>query len=145
MDSDHTPPSFVAAMGASAGGLAALKSFFTALKGGNHISYFVIQHLDVHGKHLAQETISKLTSLTVRTAESGMLLEASKVYLVPPHSVVNINEGVLDVREAFDKAESHAVIDSSFRNLAHTLSHQVVGIIFSGRWIRWYARIKSNS
>jgi two-component system CheB/CheR fusion protein len=130
--SEVKKPLFIAAIGASAGGLSALKAFFSSQAIERRISYIVIQHLDVHGKQLAQESLSKLTSLPIVEITTDLPLEAGKVYVAPPHSVVNIEDEKFSVRAAFDTAESHAVIDSSFRNLAHALKHSLVGILFSG-------------
>ena len=83
-NSKTTPPALYVGMGASAGGLEAIQTFFQKMPPSSPLAFIVIQHLSPDYKSLMVELLSKKTSIPVQRAEDGMVVEANNVYLIPP-------------------------------------------------------------
>ena len=74
----------VASIGASAGGVTALQSFFEALPDKVGAAFVVIVHLDPsHGSELSR-IISARTRMPVVEVTQDEAIEADKVYVIPP-------------------------------------------------------------
>ena len=76
---ESSAPLFYVGVGASAGGLEALESFFTHMATNSNMAFIVIQHLSPNYKSMMVELLSKRTAMIVRRAEEGMLVEANVV------------------------------------------------------------------
>src|SRR5665213_263275 len=81
----HGPTNFaVVGIGASAGGLDACTKLVAALPAGNGMAFILIQHLDPTHKSMLVDLLAGHTSMTVRQAADGMLLESEHLYIIPP-------------------------------------------------------------
>src|SRR6187549_4137562 len=74
----------VIGIGASAGGLEALETLFSAMPASTGMAFVVIQHLSPDFKSLMDELLSRRTSMPIRQAENDMPVEPNTVYLLPP-------------------------------------------------------------
>ena len=75
----------VACIGASAGGVTALQSFFEALPDRVGAAFVVIVHLDPeHGSELSR-IIAARTNMPVIEVTHDETIEADKVYVIPPN------------------------------------------------------------
>ncbi|MCP5132549.1 MAG: hypothetical protein H6976_02815, partial [Gammaproteobacteria bacterium] len=63
---DGSIPLFYVGVGASAGGLEALESFFTHMAANSNMAFIVIQHLSPNYKSMMVELLSKRTTMAVR-------------------------------------------------------------------------------
>ena len=125
-------PSHVVGIGASAGGIEALQTFFESLSHNEHLAYVVIQHLSPHFRSLMVEILSKHTSLQVVAIKEGMTIQANHVYVAPPGKTVSIFHGKLFVTEQDRTAGFLFPIDSFFESLAEDYQDKSIGIILSG-------------
>jgi two-component system CheB/CheR fusion protein len=87
--------SLVVGIGAPAGGLEALRSFFGAMPATTGFVFVVVVHLDPTHKSLLPELLSHVTGLTVEQARDGQPLEADHVYVIPPNRTLTIDQGLL--------------------------------------------------
>ena len=71
------------AVGASAGGLEALKAFFSNLPDNDQNSYIVIQHLSPDYKSMMGELLAKTAKLPIEQIIDNSEVEPSKIYLIP--------------------------------------------------------------
>lgn len=124
-------PVCIVGIGASAGGISAIRTFFYNLQSFERSALVIVQHLDANGKQLALDILSHLTSLPVKLLEGKCKILPGHVYLVPPHHILEHEGETLHVRKALDN-ESRSTIDSSFEALASFFRHNSVGIILSG-------------
>jgi two-component system CheB/CheR fusion protein len=122
----------VAAIGASAGGLDAIRTFLRAMPADSGIAFVVVQHLDPQHKSLAAELLGKCTVMPVTQAEEGMAVVPNHVYTNPPGSLLSINQGVLHLATANAHHERHLPIDHIFRALGEDQHERAIGIILSG-------------
>lgn len=123
---------FVVGIGASAGGLQALESFFGSMKEPPHAAFVVVQHLSPDFKSFMAELLAKHTRMPVRRAEQDMPVKAGEVYLIPPRTTLTISKGKLQL-EKFDLRHGlHLPIDKFFLSLAEDQQQRAVGVVLSG-------------
>ncbi|HRC73388.1 MAG TPA: chemotaxis protein CheB [Candidatus Competibacter sp.] len=138
-DDDHSQgpsgpssPVYYVGIGASAGGLEALESFFSHMAADSGMAFIVIQHLSPDYKSMMVELLSKRTAMPVRRAEEGMRVEADSVYLIPPKKILSIVRGKLLLSESDHNRGLNLPIDVFLRSLAQDQAEKTVAIILSG-------------
>lgn len=127
-----TSPSHIVGIGASAGGLEAIETFFKNMPPNSDLAFVVIQHLSPDYKSLMVELLTKRTQMPVHRAENGMEVQAGNVYLIPPKKNLTVFHGKLLLN---DKADNHGInlpIDIFLRSLAEDRGEQAIAIILSG-------------
>lgn len=72
---------FWVAIGASAGGLEAIKEFFKSVPKNTGMIWVVIQHLSPDYKSMMKELLSSSTEMQIRPAEDGVEPELDTIYL----------------------------------------------------------------
>ncbi len=122
----------VVAIGASAGGLEALRQLFSHLPAEPGMAFVVIQHLDPDRPSLLTKVLEGTTGLPVVEATSAMRLEANRVHVIPPGSDLTIHNGVLMLVPRQRTGRLHLPIDSFFRSLALDARDRVIGVVLSG-------------
>ncbi len=125
-------PSIVVGLGASAGGLEALQSFFSHMPADSGLAFVVIQHLSPDYKSLMVELLSKTTAMPVRRIEDGMPVEPNTVYLIPPKHNVTVFHQKLMLAEQDHGRGLNLPIDLFLCSLAEDLGERAVGIVLSG-------------
>lgn len=131
-DDEMSRPSHYVGIGASAGGLEALESFFQNMQANSGLAFIVIQHLSPHYKSLMVEILSKRTQMPVYRAEDNMQVEADSIYLIPPKMNLSIFHGKLLLKEQNPDKGINLPIDIFFRSLADDQGERSIGIILSG-------------
>ena len=93
-DGPHdTPP--VVGIGASAGGIGALREFFSHVELPSGAAYVVILHLSPdHDSHLA-EVLQSASAMPVAQVTSSVAIEADHVYVLSPNKSLTISGGQL--------------------------------------------------
>ena len=75
---------FIAGIGASAGGITAMKSFVSNIKQNSGVAYIFVPHLDPERESNMSEIIQKNSSIGVKMISEGMKVEPNKIYIIPP-------------------------------------------------------------
>jgi two-component system CheB/CheR fusion protein len=121
----------IVGIGASAGGLDALKELFDNLpKDG--ISIVVVQHLDPKHQSLLPEILSRHSPLKIIQAKEGTKIEVNYVYTIPPNTSITFLDETLHLTPRQETAGLFLPIDIFFQSLAQTYRERAVGIILSG-------------
>lgn len=120
----------VVGIGASAGGIEALRTFFQHLPDDPGAAFVIVQHLDPHAPSLLAELLGRHTTLPVQQATNGQLLEPNQVYVTPPNALLTIAQGALHTTTPMPA--SRAPIDVLFRSLAEECGPCSIGIVLSG-------------
>lgn len=121
----------VVALGASAGGLAALQQFFQALPERCHgLAFVVVQHLSPNHSSLMGDLLKRATPMQVVMACDGQRLEGNTVVLLPRGHYLGLHSGCLRLTEHVERP--HLPIDYFFRSLAEDMRERSVAIILSG-------------
>ncbi|MGH8534900.1 MAG: chemotaxis protein CheB [Gammaproteobacteria bacterium] len=120
------------AIGASAGGLEALKRFFSAMPAQSGLGFVVIPHLDpTHVSHLP-ELLRRHTPMPVEQAHDGAPVQAEHVHIIPPNALLTIKGGVLHLAAAVARPGIPRPIDGFLRSLAEYQQERAICIIVSG-------------
>ncbi len=125
-------PSHFVGIGASAGGLEAIETFFTNMRPDSGMAFIIVQHLSPDYKSLMVELLSKRTPMRVYRAEEGMPVAPNCVYLIPPKKNLTIFHGKLLLSEQDHSRGINLPIDVFLRSLAEDQGESAVGIVLSG-------------
>lgn len=115
---DPQPLTPVCAIGASAGGVAALKSFFAHVKGDLGLAYVVIVHLDPHHPSSLSEILATQTRMPVHQVEDSARLQPNCVYVIPPNRELVINGDDVTARPFTGAKGRRSPIDMFFESVA---------------------------
>lgn len=126
------PGSCIAAIGASAGGFDAIRTFFDTMPADSGIAFVIIQHLHPTQKSLAAELFGKRTKMPVVEAAGGMRVEPNHVYTVPPNTYPSIEKGVLRLAAPTQQHGPRLPIDHFFASLGEDQRERAIGIVLSG-------------
>ena len=125
------PPAYVVGIGASAGGLEALRALFAALKTPpRNMSFVVVQHLAPLHRSRLVELIASTTRLAVQEVENGMMPIAGVIHITPPNSNLISEGGRLWLKDS--EPGPKPSVDTFFRALAADIGPRAVGIVLSG-------------
>ncbi len=122
----------IVGIGASAGGLAAFKSFLANLPVDTGMAFVLVQHLAPDHKSLLVELLAAKSPLPVVTAMDGMAVKPNSVYVIPPDATLTIVGGVLRIVTPAPARQDRRPIDAFFVSLAEDQGECAVGIILAG-------------
>ncbi len=123
----------VVGIGCSAGGLEALKNFFTCVPDKSGLAFIVVQHLAPTSTHISilADILQNHTRMDVLEAAEGLQLLPNHVYIAPPRQNVFLKDGRLRL-SVEESAGLRLPIDLFFQKLAQGLRESAVGIVLSG-------------
>ncbi|MEQ8847499.1 CheR family methyltransferase [Botrimarina sp.] len=128
-EKEHVP---IVGIGASAGGLAALKQFFAHVPGDSGAAFVVVVHLSPdHKSHLA-ELLQPHVRMPVQQVSRTVRLEKDRVYVIPPGANLNTIDTHLRLSKLEEDRRERAPIDHFFRTLAETQDGHAIGVILTG-------------
>ncbi|MEM8489632.1 MAG: chemotaxis protein CheB [Pseudomonadota bacterium] len=123
---------WVIGIGASAGGLGALKEFFDNVTDDCRLSFIIVQHLSPDYKSLMADLLQKNTGLPIHEAKSNMRVVPGNVYLIPPKKNMTIHAGRLKLTDKPSRHDLNLPIDIFFRSLAEECGESSIAIVLSG-------------
>jgi two-component system CheB/CheR fusion protein len=119
-------------IGASAGGLAALKRFFQHMPANSGLAFVVIVHLSAeHESHLPN-LLQPHVRMPVHQVTETTVIERDHVYVIPPGSNLAAVDSHLHLSAIEESRRDRAPIDHFFRTLAKTFDGVSVGVILTG-------------
>ena len=122
----------VVGIGASAGGIVAMKQFFSHVPPDSGVAYAVILHLSPdHDSRLA-EVLQTTAPIPVSQVNGRVRIEKNHVYVVPPNKTMEITNGHLLLKEITRFEQRRAPVDLFFRTLADTHGSRAVCVVLSG-------------
>ncbi|MHB8902455.1 MAG: chemotaxis protein CheB, partial [Thermoguttaceae bacterium] len=125
-------PRAIVGIGASAGGLEALETFFDHAPADSGLAYVVVQHLSPDFKSLMDELLSRHTKIRIHRVENGMEVEPNSIYLIPAKKEMIISGGRLLLTDKDPEQPLTLPIDVFFRSLAQEMGNRAVGVVLSG-------------
>lgn len=126
-----TESTYYVGIGASAGGLEAIVSFFKAMPEDTGMVFIVIQHLSPDYKSLMNELLARHTRMPIEIAQDGVEAQPNTIYLIPPRKNLLIFHGKFYLEEQKSRG-LNLPIDIFFRSLAADKNKYAIGIILSG-------------
>lgn len=122
----------IIAVGASAGGLEALKAFFESIEASDVNAYVVIQHLSPDYKSMMAELLKKNSKLPIIQIENEMEVKPGHVHLIPPVNNLKLDGDRLILTEKPKTQTLNLPIDMFFESLASQRKDKAIGVILSG-------------
>lgn len=122
----------VVGLGASAGGLEALKKLFDALPASPGIAFILIQHLDPTHKSMMADLLANHTAMTVLEAANAMPIARDHVYIIPPGADLSIRRGALRVTKPRERHGTRMPFDFFLHSLAGEYGQRAVCAVLSG-------------
>jgi chemotaxis response regulator CheB len=108
----------ICGIGASAGGVAAVRCFLRELPEDLDLADVVILHLAPDHRSALNEIPATATNLPVRQVPGSAVLKPNCVCLIPADRELTIHGAVVEARPVTDKRGSRAPIDMFFRSIA---------------------------
>ncbi|WP_141734430.1 chemotaxis protein CheB [Oligoflexus tunisiensis] len=128
--SDALP--IIVGIGASAGGLEALRALLTHLAGQTGAAIVIVQHMAPQYRSMLAELLSRDAQHKVEQVIDKSRPNADTIYVTPPNHDVIIRDGELCLVDAPDRISPKPSIDRFFSSLAEELGENCGGIILSG-------------
>ncbi|MGF1466670.1 MAG: chemotaxis protein CheB [Sandaracinaceae bacterium] len=123
--------SHIVAVGASAGGLEALREMFASAPSSTPMSFVVVQHLSPDYRSMMVELLDRHTALEVREARDGAMPKRGCIDLIRPQTLLRLQGGRLAV-ENLDTRGKLRPIDTFMESVAEDRGDACVGVILSG-------------
>lgn len=122
----------VVGIGASAGGLEALRAVLHEFDREAACAFVVAQHMSPNYRSMLAELLSRDTRIRVQEITDGVAPVAGTLYVTPPNYDVVLREGALRLIEPEERVGPKPSVDKLFASLAHELGDMCGGIILSG-------------
>lgn len=122
----------VVGIGASAGGLEALRDMLAPARAPTGMAFVIVQHLDPNHESMLAQLLDRHTSLEVLQCEGGETIEADTVYIIPPGHGLAIHAGRLELTDFAQPRGLRRPIDDFFLSLAVDQQASAACVILSG-------------
>jgi two-component system, chemotaxis family, CheB/CheR fusion protein len=122
----------IVAIGASAGGLDALKQFFRTMPADTGAAFVVIQHLDPNHESLTAEILTRFTEMPTRQVADGMHVEPNHIYVIPPNTYLSLKGHEFHLGKPILQHGVRMPIDAFLSSLSEQLNEKSIAIIVSG-------------
>jgi len=127
-----TPSCPIVGIGASAGGLTALKSLFNVIPNDTGAAFVVIQHLDPRHESLTAEILTRSTTMPAVQIVDGMKVQANHVYVIPPNAYLTLDDHIFKLNKPVLHHGLRMPIDTFLWSLAEQHEDRAIAIIVSG-------------
>ena len=132
-EAENDTRSFLIGIGASAGGLEAIRTLLRSVPEDVPAAYVVVQHISPTHRSMLSSLIDRETQLEVHELEESTVPVASHVYVVPPNRDVIYKDGELHlIPPSQAPSAPKPSVDRFFKSIADELHDHAVGIVLSG-------------
>jgi two-component system chemotaxis response regulator CheB len=128
----HENKFFMAAVGASAGGMEPLHEFFSQIPPDSGIAFIVIPHLNRDYVSIADKLLAQHTTMPVWWASQGQEVKPNHIYMLPINKMMTIENGYLQLQDRQVQDRSNWAVDIFFKSLAKVQKAYAIGIVLSG-------------
>jgi len=122
----------IVGIGASAGGIQALKEFFSRVPARSDMAYVVILHLSPDHESRLAEVLQTTAAIPVTQVVDRVRVQPNNVYVISPNQSLSMKDGYLGLSEMTKIEERRAPVDIFFRTLAESHHSRAVCVILSG-------------
>ncbi len=122
----------VVAIGASAGGLAALEQMLPRVPPGAGVAWVYAQHLDPVLQTQLVPVLQRLTPMPVREATDGLRLQPGQLVTIPADAALSVVAGLCRLQPLSANRGRRETLDLLFNSLARDLGPRAVGVLLSG-------------
>lgn len=132
LKTEQNIPPYIVGIGASAGGLQAIESFFDNMPSNSGLAFVVVQHLSPDFKSLMDELLARHTQMAIHKVTDRLTVEPNSVYLIPPEQDMALSNGKLLLTDQDSHRGLNLPIDIFFKSLARELGERGICIVMSG-------------
>lgn len=125
-------PHCVVVIGASAGGVQALKELIRGLPADFPGAVFVVLHLSPNGTSFLPDILSRAGLLDAEHPPDGTKIETGHIYVAPPDRHLVIEDSRAELTAAPKENRHRPAVDPLFRSAALAYGSKVVGVILTG-------------
>jgi hypothetical protein len=122
----------VVGLGASAGGIRALKEFFANVPPQSGIAWVVILHLSPDHDSKLAEVLQTTAPMPVTQVTERVQVEPNHVYVISPNKSLEIKGNALTLSDITRVEQRRAPVDVFFRALADAHGSNSVAVVLSG-------------
>ena len=119
-------------IGASAGGVAALKTLVQGLPAHFLASVFVVLHIPAYKPSALPRLLCHAGPLPAIHPTDNVLIERERIYVAPPDRHLLVEVGQVRLSEGPKEKGTRPAIDPLFRSAANAYGPRVVGVILTG-------------
>jgi two-component system, chemotaxis family, protein-glutamate methylesterase/glutaminase len=131
-DAPAAPPLKLAVVGASAGGVEALRALAAALPADLACAVVVVLHIASSGTSVLAQILDRAGPLPATTAAAGDALEPGHIYVAPPDCHVLVDAGALALSGGPRENGHRPAIDPAMRSAAAAYGAACCGVVLSG-------------
>jgi two-component system CheB/CheR fusion protein len=96
----------IVGLGASAGGLEALKTFFSHVSKESGMAYIVVVHMTPKQPSMMPDLLQKVAPIPVSAARDGEDIQPDRVYIIPPDREITVYQGRIQLLDTVKKGHS---------------------------------------
>lgn len=122
----------IVGVGASAGGVQALQTFFEGMPPDSGMAFVVILHLSPEYESNLAPLLQSKTEMAVTQVNETVQVEPNHVYVIPPTQYLAMQDSMITLSEPERLFGRRVAIDLFFRTLAETHGTQAIAVILSG-------------
>jgi two-component system CheB/CheR fusion protein len=122
---------FIVGIGASAGGLEALNSFFRNMPSDTGMAFIIITHAPAGRSSLMPGLLARHCTMPITPVNEPTPVKANNVYLAAAGEQLILRDGVLQTTAGRDGVPRQ-FIDAFFRELAEDAQERAIAVILSG-------------
>ena len=119
-------------IGASAGGVEALKVLVGELSATLPASIFIVMHTSPYSPSILPEILSRSGALPASHAVDGERIHRSNIYVAPPNHHLLLEPEIVRVTQGPKENHARPAIDPLFRSAALAYGSRVIGVILTG-------------
>ena len=128
----HADELLVVGIGASAGGIAALRQFFAHVPAKSGAAYAVVLHLSPDYESRLAEVLQTATSLPITQVHGTIPVQPDHIYVIAPNASLKMVDGAIVTEAISGTEERRAPVDLFFRTLADWYGRNAVAVVLSG-------------
>ena len=122
----------VVGIGASAGGLDSIITFFSNMPADTNMAFIIVQHLSPDYKSLMPDLLGPKTKLNVKVAEDKTVIEPNTIYLNNFEKDLHIKGNTIYLLDRGPRGTLSFPINILFKTLGEEFKENSIGIILSG-------------
>ena len=122
----------IVVIGASAGGVDALKNLFSLLPADLSASYFVVLHLSPHYPSNLDRILQSVTSMPVSFASDRQRIMPDCVYIASPDRHLMVEQDAIRITRGPRESRARPAVDVLFRSASLAFGQRVIGVVLSG-------------
>ena len=122
----------IVVVGASAGGIEALRQLVASLPADLEAAVCVVLHISATGASVLPAILSRAGRLPASSAVDGEAIRPGRIYVAPPDHHLLVHEGIVRLERGPKEHRSRPAVDPLFRSAAEAYGNRAIAVVLSG-------------